>query len=257
MDNPWRIDDATKASHSDVFLPFTAIRLRRLECCKTVFIEPRVAHSVVGYQQKETVTGFNFVIPTFAAINGGGVHIQDIKIANATDWTDNIQVLDEGGATVAMYIYATAAQSGAEADGWLDDSFALADVTLEPGQSILIDTADTATLTFAGAVSSEDTVVETVAGFNFIGNNTPVSVKMQDITIAGGTDWTDNIQVLDEGGATIAMYIYATAAQSGAEADGWLDDSFTLADVTLEPGQGILVDTADTATITIPGVDLQ
>ena len=196
------------------------------------------------------------MIPTFKAVNGGGIHIQDIKIANATDWADNIQVLDEGGAGVAMYIYATAEQSGAAADGWLDETFALADVTFEPGQSILVDTAGTTTLTFAGQVSTEDTVVETVPGFNFVGNNTPVSVNIQDFKIEGATDWADNIQILDEGGAGIAMYIYATAEQSGAAADGWLDETFSLADVDFEPGQGILIDTAAVTTVTIPGVDL-
>ena len=106
--------------------------------------------NVVGYQTKDTVTGFNFVIPTVKAVNGGGIHIQDIKIANATDWNDNIQVLDEGGAGVAVYVYATKEQSGAAADGWLDDTFALADVDFEPGQGILIDTAAAATVTIPG-----------------------------------------------------------------------------------------------------------
>ena len=210
----------------------------------------------MGYQTKDTVTGFNFVIPTFANVGGGSVNIQDIKIANATDWGDNIQVLDEGGATIATYYYASAEQSGAEADGWLDDTLALADLTFASGQSVLIDTVDSAVLTFAGQVSTEDTVVETVPGFNFVGNNTPVALNIQDIKITNATDWGDNIQVLDEGGATIATYYYASAEQSGAEADGWLDDTLALADVTLEPGQGILIDTVDVAEVTIPGVDL-
>ena len=217
-----------------------------------------ISSDIVGYQQKDTVTGFNFVIPTFKPVNGGSIHIQDIKIANATDWADNIQVLDEGGATIAQYYYATADESGYEADGWLsEDAGSLADVTFAPGQSILIDTADSAVLTFAGQVSTEDTVVETVSGFNFVGNNSPVDVSIQDITITGATDWADNIQVLDEGGATIAQYYYATADESGYEADGWLsEDAGSLADVSFEPGMGILIDTADVATVTIPGVDL-
>ena len=107
--------------------------------------------SIVGYQQKDTVSGFNFVIPTFKAINGGAIHIQDIKIANATDWSDSIQVLDEGGATIATYFYASAAESGYEADGWLsEDGGSLAVIDLEPGQGILIDTADVATVTIPG-----------------------------------------------------------------------------------------------------------
>ena len=126
------------------------------------------------------MTGFNFVIPTFKAVDGGSVHIQDIKIANATDWNDNIQVLDEGGAGVAVYVYATKEQSGYTADGWLsEDGTDLADVTFAPGQSILIDTASPATLTFAGAVSTEDTVSQRVPGFDFVGSYTPVAGRFQ------------------------------------------------------------------------------
>ena len=212
----------------------------------------------VGYQQKDTVSGFNFVIPTFKAVNSGLIHIQDIKIANATDWSDSIQVLDEGGATIQQYFYASAAESGYEADGWLsEDGGSLADVTFAPGQSILIDTADVAVLTFAGQVSTEDTVIETVPGFNFVGNNTPVAINIQDIKIVNATDWSDSIQVLDEGGATVQQYFYASAAESGYEADGWLsEDGGSLAVIDLEPGHGILIDTADVATVTIPGVNL-
>ena len=106
---------------------------------------------IVGDQQKDTVSGFNFVIPTFKAVNSGSIHIQDIKIANATDWSDSIQVLDEGGATIATYFYASAAESGYEADGWLsEDGGSLAVIDLEPGQGILIDTADVATVTIPG-----------------------------------------------------------------------------------------------------------
>ena len=216
---------------------------------------PGRAESIVGYQTKETVAGFNFVIPTFTPVAGGKVNIQDIKIQNATDWGDNIQILDEGGATVATYYYASAAESGQEKDGWLNDSFELANITIEPGQSILIDTAATAVLTFSGSVSTADTVFTTVPGFNFVGNNTPATVNIQDITITNATDWGDNIQILDEGGATVATYYYASAAESGLEKDGWLNDSFELADITIKPGQGILIDTADTATVTIPAVD--
>ena len=212
----------------------------------------------MGYQQKDTVSGFNFVIPTFKAVNSGLIHIQDIKIANATDWSDSIQVLDEGGATIQQYFYASAAESGYEADGWLsEDGGSLADVTFAPGQSILIDTAVVAVLTFAGQVSTEDTVIETVPGFNFVGNNTPVAINIQDIKIVNATDWSDSIQVLDEGGATVQQYFYASAAESGYEADGWLsEDGGSLAVIDLEPGHGILIDTADVATVTIPGVNL-
>ncbi|MGN0855604.1 MAG: hypothetical protein ACI4R9_08805 [Kiritimatiellia bacterium] len=225
---------------------------------KTLFSGVLRLSDIVGYAQKVTVPGFNFVIPTFDAVAGGAVNIQDIKISNATDWADSIQILDEGGSTIATYFYASAVQSGFAADGWLAEDFSdLADVSFAKGQSILIDTVDACVITFAGKVSSADTVIETVAGFNFIGNNTPADLNIQDITIVGGTDWADSIQVLDEGGSTIATYFYASAEQSGFAADGWLAEDFSdLADIVIAPGAGILVDTADVATITIPSIDL-
>ena len=224
--------------------------------CAAVGFGDITSQNVVGYQTKETVSGFNFVIPSFVPVSGGKVNIQNIKISNATDWSDNIQILDEGGATIETYFYASAEQSGKEKDGWLNDSGELADVTLEPGQSILLDTADVAVITFSGEVSTVDTVVETVPGFNFVGNNTPVDINIQDFTIANATDWSDSIQILDEGGSTIETYFYASAEQSGKEKDGWLNDSGELAGKNLLPGTGVLLDTADVTTVTIPSVDL-
>ena len=125
--------------------------------------------NIVGYQTKDTVTGFNFVIPTFADVGGGSINIQDIKISNATDWSDSIQILDEGGSTSALYFYATAAQSGFDADGWIAEDFSgLADVTIEPGQSILVDTAAPSIITFSGQVSTEDPRLATVTVYNFV-----------------------------------------------------------------------------------------
>ncbi len=46
--------------------------------------------------------------------------------------------------------------------------------------------------------------------------------------------------MLDEGGATIATYVYASAEQSGYEADSWAAEDFSgLADVNFEPGLGV------------------
>ena len=107
--------------------------------------------SIVGYQNKDTVSGFNFVIPTFTAVGDGAINIQNIKISNGTDWNDSIQVLDEGGSTVATYIYVSKSQSGFEADGWAAEDFSgLADVQLEPGLGVIVDTAAVANVTIPG-----------------------------------------------------------------------------------------------------------
>lgn len=217
--------------------------------------------NVVGYQTKQTVSGFNFLAPTFEPVDGTGyINIQDIKISgeNMTDSVDNLQILDEGGATTATYFYMTKETSGLEADGWVDgDLWALTDVSLPCGAGVLIDTAnDGVDVTFAGQVSTTDTEVESVTGFNFTGNNSPAVINIQDILIVGEnvTDSVDNLQILDEGGATIATYFYMTKETSGLEADGWVDgDLWALADMTIEPGQGVLIDTAnDGVIISIP-----
>ena len=88
-------------------------------------------------------------------------------------------------------------------------------------------------------------------GFNWIapefleiGNNT---VNIQSIQLSGdGIDPAggDNIQFLDAGGKTVASYGWLLAADTGADADGWFDEeNWELADVSLAPGAGVLVNT--------------
>lgn len=214
---------------------------------------------VVGYQTKATVVGFNFLAPTFKPVGGDNVSVQDIKLdpATATSWADNIQILDEGGATVATYTYATAEESGLDADGWVDESGTeLVAVTVPKGASVLVSTEAETTVTFSGEVDTTPTEKTSVAGFNFVGNNTPVAINIQSIKLDPETavSWADNLQILDEGGATIATYTFATAEESGLEADGWVDESGTeLVNISIDPGQGVLVATEnDGVTITIP-----
>ena len=209
--------------------------------------------NIVGYQNKATASGFNFVTPTFDSVGGDGfIALQNIKIGgeNVSDSVDNIQILDDGGATVATYVYMAKESSGFSADGWVDfDNWCLAEASIPYGSSVLLDTANAnVDITFAGQVSEEDTEVTSVAGFNFIGNNTPAAINIQDIVLGNdkASDSVDNIQILDEGGATVATYVYMTKESSGFAANGWVDfDNWCLADVTLEPGMGVLVDTAN------------
>lgn len=215
--------------------------------------------NVVGYQTKDTVEGFNFMAPTFQPVGGGEVHIQDIKLDKSTaeSWADNIQVLDEGGATVATYYYATADESGYGVDGWLsEDGGSIADITIPEGSSVIVETSNKSSVTFAGQVGATATVVTSVAGFNFVGNTSPVAIDIQTIVIdpAMATSWADNIQILDEGGATVATYYYAIADESGYGADGWLsEDGGSIAEVEIPAGLGFIVETENAGvTITLP-----
>ena len=216
--------------------------------------------NVVGYQNKEITAGFNFVAPTFLPVDSSGmINIQDIKLdaTTAESWSDNLQILDEGGATISTYGYATAEESGFSKDGWLDEEGNYAEkVTVPYGAGILIDSANNSSVTFSGQVSDTESTITGVAGFNFTGNNTPAEIDIQDIKLDATTaeSWSDNLQILDEGGATIATYGFATAEESGFEKDGWLDGDGNYAEkVKIAPGQGVLIDLANEGTIiTIP-----
>ena len=122
---------------------------------------------------------------------------------------------------------------------------------------MLVDSTDDLSVTIAGEVSTNDTELATVYGFNFVGNSTPVPINIQDIQIDVADDeatGADNIQILDDGGATVATYYWMPAYAFGGTKSGWFDaDASDLADVELAPGQGVLMDsTADGITITIP-----
>ncbi|MBQ7190174.1 MAG: hypothetical protein IJR99_12230 [Kiritimatiellae bacterium] len=219
------------------------------------------SRNVVGYLTKESVAGFNFYAPMFEPINAAeGINIQNIKLGDgATSWEDNIQVLDEGGSTIVTYTYATADESGLDEDGWLDAEGALADVCLDPGQSVIVQTSEASvTITYSGQVGVTTTPVTSVAGFNFVGNVSPESIDIQQITLGeGATSWEDNIQILDEGGSTVVTYTYATADESGLDADGWLDAGGELAEVAIEAGLGFILQTTNAdVPITLPGTTL-
>ena len=212
---------------------------------------------MVGYQSKsDTVQGFNFYAPQFQAVNStAGVNIQDIKLdfgEGEADGGDNIQILDEGGATVATYSWMPADWFGGEQDGWVDEEGNLADVTLAAGQGVLIDiVAAGTTVMNAGQVADKPTTVTGIQGFNFIGNNSPVAINIQDIKLdfgEGEADGGDNIQILDEGGATVATYSWMPADWYGGEQDGWVDEDGGMADVTIAAGSGFLVDIVSAGT---------
>ena len=213
--------------------------------------------NIVGYQMTDSVAGFNFYSPMFKPVGADAVKIQAIKLVEgATAWADNIQVLDEGGATIAQYYYATADESGLDDDGWMTpEGDALADVTLAAGQSVIVETSDVAVIQNAGEVARVASDITGVAGFNFVGNSSPANISIQQVKLGeGATSWADNIQILDEGGATVAQYYYAAAEESGLDSDGWMTpEGDALAEITLKPGQGIIVETAEAGVkITLP-----
>ena len=228
------------------------------------FIPPACAaevysSNIVGYQKVQLQPGFNFVAPQFVAVGGDSIDLQSIRLDVADDEAtggDNIQILDEGGATIATYFWLPGEWVGGDKSGWMDDNGDLAEVDLANGLGVLVDSADDATVTISGEVSQLDSEVTAVAGFNFVGNSTPTPIDIQDIQIdVADEDATggDNLQILDDGGATIATYFWLPGEWVGGDKSGWMDDNGNLAELELAPGQGVLVDIAEAGTkITVP-----
>ena len=111
----------------------------------------------------------------------------------------------------------------------------------------MIETSSPVSITMSGKVGDADYETTSVAGFNFVGNTTPVDIDIQKIKLVGDVnEYGDNIQILDEGGAAVEQYLWT--------ADGWIDfNTFELAEKTISAGQGLLIETANSGvTISVP-----
>ena len=180
--------------------------------------------------------------PTFKNVSGSAISCQDIKLSgeNVIEYVDNLQILDEGGATTENYFWTSA--------GWVNELMEPCTKTIQPGDGVLISTLmDGVTVTFAGAVSTDDIKVVSVAGFNFVGNATPVEISAQDITLSGENviEYVDNLQILDEGGATTENYFWTST--------GWVNELMEPCTKDLQPGDGVLISTLmDGVEINVP-----
>ena len=206
----------------------------------------------MGYQKLTLGEGFNWVAPQFLTVGGTPINIQDLQLDFGDGEAlggDNLQILDEGGATIVTYNWFPGDWMGTDKDGWFDENSELANVTLDSGMSVLIncDTDGTVVKIF-GEVGTADYETTAVAGFNFVGNTTPVTINIQDIQLDfgnGEAQGGDNLQLLDNGGATVTTYNWFPGDWMGTSTDGWYDENSELADVELAPGQGVLIN-ADT-----------
>ncbi len=213
----------------------------------------------MGYQKVTLIPGFNFVAPQFTAVGGGPIDLQsihlDVEDADASGG-DSIQVWDADGNGVSAYYWYPADWIDGVKSGWVDETGLRADVDIDPGVGVVIDSTDDFTITVAGEVSTNDCSVTSVAGFNFVGNSTPVTIDIQDIQldipddeVSGG----DSIQIWDSDGNGVTAFYWYPADWIDGVKSGWVDETGSRAAVDIDPGVGVVFDaSADDIHLTVP-----
>ena len=173
----------------------------------------------------------------------------------ATSWTDNIQILDEGGSTISTYYYVAAGELLQDKACWTEDFSTAVDFDIAAGTSFILETQAPVAVTVSGEVLKGKLTLNSVTGFNFVGNATPSGMNIQNIKLDAelATSWTDNIQLLDEGGSTVATYYYVAAGELLQDKACWTEDFSTAAEVEINPAQGFILETTNSDVgITLP-----
>ena len=209
-------------------------------------------------------SGYSFIIPTFKDVGTGTAtyNLQDIKLVGGygDGGTDMIVVYDEFAALSGdQYYWGTVEDSAGDmdyaVDGWYLNMYTwdlVENVKLPLGTGLYLNLSAGsagATVQYAGEVYQAQLEQQLEAGYNMIGNSTPVPVDLQDIKLVGayGDGGTDMIVVYDEFAAlTGDQYYWGTVEDSAGdmdyEVDGWYLNMYTwdfVEGVTLQPGQGL------------------
>ena len=204
-------------------------------------------------------SGYNFIIPTFV----------DVGAQTATYDLNNIKIVDGyGDGTTEMiigyddaaclsgidYYWNTAVDTimGPAEDCWVTEMMGdtkATDVTVDLGTGLyLLLGTDGAKVQFAGQVyDSAVTVQDLVAGYNMVGNSTPVEIDLNDLKIVDGygDGTTEMIIGYDDAACLSGVdYYWNTEADTimGPAEDCWVTEMMGDTKVTgvkLQPGEGV------------------
>jgi len=213
---------------------------------------------VVGYQEFAVNDGYGMTTVTFAPISGSTIELQSLipSGAGVGGYGDIvIQTMDADGNWAGEYSWWTEENSGL-ADGWYDVDFNLAEVALNYKQGVMVQAGEDVVLTYSGAVATGTIETDAPNGYSMSGNATPVALNIQSITPVGdgvGGYGDIVIQTMDADGNWAGEYSWWTEENSGLE-NGWYDVDFNYADVSINPGEGYMLQaSADDVKLTYPG----
>ena len=218
-------------------------------------------------------SGYNFIIPTFVDVgaNEATYDLSNIKIVGGygDGTTEMIIGYDKDACLSGVdYYWNTAIDTimGPEEDCWVTEMMGdtkAENVKISAGMGLyLMLGTDGATIQYAGQVSDSEIIVQNlVAGYNMVGNATPVEIDLNDVKIVDGygDGTTEMIIGYDKDACLSGVdYYWNTAVDTimGPEEDCWVTEMMgdTKAEnVKLQPGEGIyLMLGTESAKLTIP-----
>ena len=243
------------------------IALGAATLCAAVSFADVQSANIVGYAQTtpENAAGYSFIIPTFkdVAAKTATYDLQNIKLVGAygDGGTDAIIVYNEFAAlTGDFYYWGTVEDSAGDmeyaVDGWYNGMYGdelVENITLPLGTGLYLNLSSYssgAKVQYSGEVYQNQLEQDIPnAGYNMIGNSTPVPVDLQDIKLVGayGDGGTDAIIVYNEFAAlTGDFYYWGTVEDSAGDmeyaVDGWYNGMYgtdLVEGVVLQPGQGL------------------
>jgi len=210
--------------------------------------------NVVGYVNTPGADGFTVIAPMFVECGGTNAVLGKIT-GDFEEWSDTLQILDDTLSTSTIYTWIDVTYDNNPpvwtSDGGTDDS----DVVIPRGAAVVISSTE-AVIQNRGQVETTAVSIDCSVGFSVLGNPTPVTITLGDITFAGLEEWSDTLQILDDTLSTSDIYTWIDVTYDNNPpvwtSDGGTDDSA----VELIPGAGFVLSSVNGATVTFPAVSL-
>ena len=210
--------------------------------------------TVVGYQTVTIPAGYSLWTPTFVDVNSDGFDLAHFRLADtaAGDGTEQIQFLDEKGLNTQTWVWLN--ETAGMDPGWYDiNTWDPVSTTIRKGVGYLITVDQDIDLLMKGVVLAGERSVTLATGYNVFGNNSPVEIKLSDISLAdtAAGDGTEQIQVLNEKGVNNETWIWLN--KNAGMDPGWYDiNTWDPVETPIAPGKSFLITVDQDVVVTMP-----
>ena len=211
--------------------------------CATVSLAELASANVVGYQE-QNAKSFWMMTPTFESINSTGYSIHDFVVKGASDGMTTMQILDGSGGVSKMAFWYNDGGEGYPAGWWDEEGAELVEHSLAPGEGVIVNSSEAGVkLVSSGQVPG--VITKDIGVFVIFGNGSPVEISNHDISITGASDGMTTMQILDSAGAVSKMAFWYNDGGEGYPAGWWDEEGAELVDVTLAPGDAVILNSSE------------